>query len=247
MRTLPKFLASMALAALPFAASAEEATIAVAANFAPTAEKLAAAFDKASGDKITIVSGATGKLYAQVQAGGPFDAFLSADTKTPAKMVEEKLAVKDSLFTYATGQLALWTMKDKADLSDPKAALTNATHVAIANPELAPYGKAGMETLEKLGLTDAVKDKIVTGENIAQTQTMVASGAAEMGFVAASALAGKNEGTSWIVPGDMHKPLTQDAVLLEHGKDNKAAKGFLDYLKGDEAKAEITAAGYAVK
>lgn len=237
-------LASLAGAA---PALADSATVAVATNFAPTAEALAADFAGATGHEITVTAGATGKLYAQIGAGAPFDAFLSADQRTAEKLVGDGLAVAGSRFTYATGQLALWSANPGLDLSDPAAALRAATHVAVANPDLAPYGKAAMETIDSLGLTADLKDRIVLGENIGQAQSMVASGAAELGFVAASALAGKSEGVAWMVPAASHAPIRQDAVLLTRGEGNAAAKAFLAWLAGPEAKAAITAAGYGVE
>jgi len=232
---------------LPFAALAENARIAVAANFAPTATRLAEDYAKTTGDKVEIISGATGKLYAQVKSGAPFDAFLSADQKTVDKLIGDGLAQGDSRFTYAHGMLALWTIKPGADLSDPKAALMASGHVAIANPALAPYGQAAVEVIARLGLPDDLGGRLVMGENIGQAQTMVASGAADLGFVAASAVAGKNDGTVWIVPEEMHAALLQDAVLLEAGKDNGAARGYLAYLQSGAARAVIGASGYGVK
>lgn len=244
MLQLPALVAALSLALLPSAAIAETARIAVAANFAPTAEKLAADYAAASGDTIDIISGATGKLYAQIKQGAPFVAFLSADQKTVDKLVADGLADRQSRFTYARGRLALWTGQAGADLSDPKAALMSATHVAIANPNLAPYGKAAIETIERLGLPADLDGRLVMGENIGQAQTMVASGAAELGFVAASALAGKSDGTVWMVPEAMHQPILQDAVLLRVGKDNSAAVGYLAFIQTPAAKAVIGASGY---
>lgn len=247
--TRARLAVSAILASLAFAApaQADSATVAVATNFAPTAEALAADFAGATGHEITVTAGATGKLYAQIGAGAPFDAFLSADRKTAEKLVGDGLAVADSRFTYATGQLVLWSANPDLDLNDPVAALKAATHVAIANPELAPYGKAAMETIDSLGLTADLKDKIVLGENIGQAQTMAASGAAELGFVAASALAGKEEGVAWPVPAASHAPIRQDAVLLTRGEANEAAKTFLAWLASPEARAAITATGYGVE
>ena len=179
------WLAALLIAVNPTGAMAESATIAVASNFATTAEKLAASYMAASGNELSIISGASGKLFAQITTGAPFDAFLSADQKTPLKVIEAGLGLPDSRFTYARGVLAVWTVQQDADLSDPKAALLAARHVAIANPDLAPYGKAAKETIENIGISDAIAGQIVTGENIGQAQTMVASGAADLGFVAA--------------------------------------------------------------
>lgn len=234
---------ALLIAFLPFGAMAESATIAVASNFAATAEKLATSYRAASGVDLSIVSGASGKLFAQIATGAPFDAFLSADQKTPLKVIEAGLGLPDSRFTYARGVLALWTVQQGADLSDPKAVLLAARHVAIANPDLAPYGRAAKETIENLGLSAALSGQVVTGENIGQAQTMVASGAADLGFVAAPGLA-DGGGSYWIVPEELHSPLLQDAVLLTHGKDNRAAAGFLAYLRSPAARAAITGAGY---
>ncbi|MCX8508145.1 MAG: molybdate ABC transporter substrate-binding protein [Rhodobacteraceae bacterium] len=245
MRLFAPFLV-MALSLSTPMACAEGARVAVASNFAPIAEKLAASYAGVSGGEVTIIGGATGKLFAQITAGAPFDAFLSADQKTVAKLAENGLALPDSRFTYARGQLALWTARTEVALSDPTAALLAASHIAIANPDLAPYGKAAAETIEKLGLFDALSNHLVIGENIGQAQTLVASKAADLGFVAASGLADKG-GSFWIVPEDMHAPLLQDAILLTRGKDNKTAIGFLHWLRGDEARAIISAAGYSVK
>jgi molybdate transport system substrate-binding protein len=242
----PLLAAALALG-LTHPAVADTATVAVATNFAGAAEKLAADYKAASGNEIAVTAGATGKLYAQVESGAPFDAFLSADLKTVKKLLDAGLAEKGTDFTYATGSLMLWSADASKDLSDPVKALQGATHVAIANPELAPYGKAATEAIEKLGLTEALKDKIVTGENIGQAYTMVASGAADMGFVAASSvIADGNKGASWTVPAEDHAPIDQGAVLLTKGKDNAAAKGFLDYMKTPEAVAVIETFGYRV-
>lgn len=235
------------LAILPFSAPAETARIAVATNFAPTAEQLAAAYSAASGNTVEVTGGATGKLYAQISAGAPFDAFLSADAATPEKLADDGLALADSQVTYATGQLVLWSADAATDLSDPGAALTAARYVAIANPDLAPYGKAAVETLAALGLPADLDGRMVTGENVGQALTMVASGAADLGFVAASALVGKTGGVAWAVPAGLHAPIRQAAILLTRGKDNTAAQGFLAYLAQPEARAAITAAGYVAE
>lgn len=229
-----------ALAATP--ARAETALVAVATNFRPVAEALAVDFQAASGHEISVSAAATAKLAAQIEAGAPFDAFLSADTVTPARLAAAGHADATTSFTYATGRLVLWSADPAADLSDPVAALRAATHVAIANPDLAPYGKAAVETIDFMQVQD-VLDKTVTGENIGQTQTLVASGAANVGFVAASGLVDA-DGASWPVPADHHAPIHQDAILLAHGKDNAAARAFLDYLRSDAARPVIERFGY---
>lgn len=240
----PRLLLLLALIALPFAAWADSARLAVASNFAPTADVLAREYAADSGNQVEIIAGATGKLYAQIGAGAPYDGFLSADSVTVAKLEGAGTAVEGTGFSYAVGVLALWSADGTRDLSDPKAALLAASHVAIANPDLAPYGKAALEVIEKLGVSEEIAGKIVMGENVGQAQSLVASGAAEVGFIAAPNLPNPATGARWLVPSSMHAPLVQEAVLLRHGVENNAAKGFLAYLASPGARIVIAAAGY---
>ncbi|PKP71805.1 MAG: molybdate ABC transporter substrate-binding protein [Alphaproteobacteria bacterium HGW-Alphaproteobacteria-4] len=228
-------------------AAADTALVAVAANYATAAETQAAAFSAASGHQITLTTGSTGKLYAQIGEGAPYDALLSADAATPARIEAEGAGVAGTRFTYAVGALALWSPDPARIGADPLAALTDPglRHLAIANPDLAPYGVAAKQALEALGLWQTVQPRIVTGENIGQTNAMVASGAAEAGFVALSAVADDTGGSRWLVPQDLFQPIRQDAVLLAHGAGNPAARGFLDWLKTPEAQAINTRFGYA--
>lgn len=225
---------------------AETARIAVATNFVATAEDLARAYRDESGHQIDLIAGATGKLYAQIGAGAPFDALLSADRATPARLVDDGAALADTRFTYALGRLALWSADPARDLRDPVAALATARRVALANPDLAPYGLAAVETLRALGLPPDLDGRVVTGENIGQAQTMAATGAADLGFVAASGLGAEAGGAVWLVPDELHSPLLQDAVLLSHGATNAAARGFLTYLQGEPARRVIAQAGYGL-
>jgi molybdate transport system substrate-binding protein len=226
-------------------ACAEEALIAVATNFAGAAEALATEFAAETGHRIAFTAGATGKLYAQISQGAPFDALLAADEHTPARLEAEGPGMAGTRFPYATGRLVLWSADPGKDLSDPLRALANATHVAIANPDLAPYGRAALETLAHLDLDRDLQGRLVTGENIGQAYSLVATGAADVGIVARSAvLAGGLPGTQWIVPADHHAPIRQDAILLAHGKGNAAAIAFLDYLSSPDAAATIAAFGY---
>lgn len=234
------------------AAKAEDVLVAVAANFAEASQDLAALYEKASGNKVVVTTGATGKLYAQISAGAPFQILLSADAKTPAKLADEKAAVADTKFTYAIGKLALWSADSKRINADGVAALQadDFQHLAIANPELAPYGVAAQETLQSLGLWDKLAPKIVMGENIGQTHSMVATGNAELGFVALSAVQNPkkpSEGSFWVVPQDKFTPIRQDAVLLKAGTGNAAARGFLDFLQSPDAHALIESYGYGVE
>lgn len=238
------------LFATPLTAAADEALVAVAANFAGAAEAISTEFTKATGHTLQITTGATGKLYAQIAEGAPFAVMLSADQKTPARLEAENLAVAGSRITYALGALSLWSVDADRIGSDPKAALQAADtmFIAIANPELAPYGVAARETLQALELWDAVQPKIVMGENIGQTFGMVDTGAAQVGFVAASAVAvGPARGSRWDVPQELFTPIRQDAILLKAGADNAAAIAFMDYLASDAAKAIAQSFGYGTE
>ena len=233
-------------------AAAEEAVVAVAANFAEVAERLEKDFERQSGHTLTFVAGSTGKLHAQIVNGAPLDAFLSADQESPARLEKEGLAVAKSRFTYATGRLTLWSREPGRVGSDGAATLRQGKfrRLAIANPELAPYGAAAKQALEKLGLWERFKDRIVMGETIGQAHAMVASGNAELGFVALSyVLSPRNEtkGSRWDVPPRLHTPIRQDAVLLTRGAGNPAARGFLDFLRSGKAKAVIETYGYSIE
>jgi molybdate transport system substrate-binding protein len=245
-RLLSAVLALGAFVATP--AVADEFHVAVAANFTAPAKEIAAAFEKASGHKAVLSFGSTGQLYAQIREGAPFAVFLAADDTTPEKLVGEKLAVADSRFTYAVGALALWS--PTANFVDDKGEVLKFdrfAHLAIADPKKAPYGKAAVETLEALGLYDALKAKLVQGNNIAQAYQFVASGNAELGFVALSQIQKNGQmaaGSVWLVPEKLHAPILQDAVLLTASADNAAAKAFLSFLQGPDAAKVIDAYGY---
>jgi molybdate transport system substrate-binding protein len=228
---------------------ADTALIAVATNFAPVATALAPGFTAATGHEVTITAGSTGKLYAQIAESAPFEVFLSADQATPARLITEGLAVADSSFTYATGALALYSADPARIGTDGAVALADESlrFVAIANPDLAPYGVAAKEALQALALWDPLQPKIVMGQNIGAAFALTNSGAAELGFVALSAVIDPAVGGStWIVPQDLYAPIHQDAVLLTQGANNPAAQAFLDYLKTPQAKALIAASGYTV-
>ena len=248
MRPIALFL--LLLACFSHAALADEVQVAVAANFTAPAKLIAAAFEQDSGHKALLAFGATGKFYAQIRNGAPFEVLLAADDETPARLEKEGAAVAGSRFTYATGRLVLWSARP-GFVDDKGAVLKQGhfKHLAIANPKLAPYGAAAVEVLTALKLLDAVQAKFVQGENIAQTQQFVATGNAELGFVALSQVMkdGKlGDGSSWIVPSTLHQPIRQDAVLLDKGRGKPAAEAWLKYLKGDKARAIIRGFGYEV-
>lgn len=226
-------------------ARAAEATVAVAANFSTAMDHLVPAFEQASGHRLTVVLGSSGKLAAQVQQGAPFDVFLSADVERPAALQAAGFAVPDSRFTYALGRLVLWSADPQA-FSDGPAYLAAGRfrHLAIANPALAPYGTAAQQALQALGVWPALQDRLVRAENIGQTYAMVAGGATQAGFVALAQLTDATPGSRWPVPQELHAPIRQDALLLVRGRDNPAARAFLDYLGSPPARAVITALGY---
>ena len=245
----PTALALSLLAALATSAHADEVAVAVAANFTAPMQKIAAQFEKDTGHKAMLSFGATGKFYAQINNGAPFGILLAADDTTPEKIAKEGKGVDASRYTYAIGQLVLWS-KQAGYVDDKGAVLKTGDyqHIAVANPKLAPYGQAAMETLDKLGLSAQVNPKIVQGENIGQTYQFAASGNAQLGFVALSQVMGGGkirEGSAWVVPESMHEPIRQDAILLNTAKDNVAAKALLDYLKSDKARTIIKSYGYA--
>lgn len=233
-------------ACLPFAAHAETTNVAVAANFTDAAAEIATAFANATEHEAVLSFGATGQFYTQITQGAPFDVLLAADDIRPEQAVSEGLGVDGSVFTYAIGQLVLYSAD--ADLVSGPQTLEDGDfrQIAIANPETAPYGVAAMETMEALGLTNALQPKIVQGQNIGQAFQFVETGNAELGFVALGQVALTQSGSRWAVPQELYEPIRQDAVLLETGQDNAAAVAFLDFLKGPEARAIIERYGYAL-
>lgn len=240
------FAASFATAAM-----ADEVQVAVASNFAAPIKLIAVQFEQDTGHKLVAAYGATGKFYAQIRNGAPFEVLLAADDDTPARLEKEGAVVPGSRFSYAIGKLVLWS--PQADLVDERGDVLKKgafAHLAIANPKLAPYGAAGLEVLTRLNLQQALEPKLVMGENIGQTHQFVVSGAAPLGFVAASQVleGGKfKSGSGWLVPTSMHAPIRQDAALLEKGRGKAAASAFLTYLKGAKAQAVIRSFGYDIQ
>lgn len=229
-------------------ANAGEVQLAVASNFGAPMKAIAAAFEKKTGHKVALSLGATGKFYAQISNGAPFDALLAADDDTPLRLEKEGKAVAGTRFTYAIGRLALWS--PKAGVVDSKGTILKTgdfLHLAIARPKVAPYGTAAVETMEKLGVLARLQPKFVQGENIAQAYQFVATGNAELGFVALSQIQENGQiksGSAWIVDASLHAPLIQDAVLLPKGQTNSAAIALLAFLQTPEAKALIQSFGY---
>ncbi len=246
-RLISLLLTSILGAALT--AHADEVSVAVAANFTAPMKTIAADFEKDTGHKVVASYGATGKFYTQIKNGAPFEVFLAADDKTPAKLINEGAAVKGSAFTFAVGKLVLWSPK-QAIVDGAGEVLKNGgfNHIAIANPKTAPYGAAAVATMKALGVLGALEPKFVVGENITQTYQFVSTGNALLGFVALSQVLvdGKIAGSSWVVPANLYAPILQDAVILDKGKGKPAAEAFMKYLKTDKARAVIKSYGYAL-
>jgi molybdate transport system substrate-binding protein len=235
-------------AAIAGFAHGDELQVAVAANFTAPMQQIAAQFEKDSGHKAVLSFGATGKFYAQIVNGAPFEILLAADDETPARLEKDGQGLPASRFTYAIGKLVLWSA-DPA-LVDGKGEVLktgNFKHLAITNPKTAPYGAAAVETLTKLGLLASLQPRFVQSENISQTQQFIVTGNAELGFIALSQVLKDGRisaGSAWTVPANLYEPIRQDALLLAKGKGKPAAAALLAYLKGDKAKAIIKTFGY---
>jgi len=227
---------------------AGEVHVAVAANFAGPMKSLAIAFERESGHRALVSLGATGQLYAQIRQGAPYEVLLSADSSTPSKLAREGDAVAETLRTYAIGRLVLWSRDtDAVDAKGDALRDGDFRRLAIANPKLAPYGAAAIQTLNALGLLKILQSKIVEGANSNQAFQFVASGNAELGFVAMSQVMQEGRlrsGSAWIVPAHLHEPIKQDVILLAKGKDNPAALALLRYLDSKPAREIIRLYGY---
>lgn len=236
---------------LPLQLFAAEVNVAVAANFSAPMKVIAQEFERETGHRANLAVGATGQFYAQIRNAAPFAILLAADDETPLKLEREGHAVAGSRFTYATGRLALWSRKP--GLVDSQGEILRTAsfeRLAMANPKLAPYGAAAMETLNHLGLSERIAPKIVEGANIGQAFQFVASGSVPLGFVALSQIQenGKiREGSAWVVPASMHTPIRQDAVLLKPGKGDATALALLKYLQGEKARGIIRSFGYEME
>ncbi|MEZ5792550.1 MAG: molybdate ABC transporter substrate-binding protein [Nitratireductor sp.] len=232
---------------LPFAAArslAGEVRIAVASNFSVPAREIARAFETATGNKVTVSFGSTGKIYAQIVQAAPFDVFMSADQERPQLLEQQGLAVSDSRFTYALGRLALYA--GGTDVKGPGLLVADRTdRIAVANPELAPYGRAAVEALAKLFPDEDFGSRLVQGENISQTLQFVETGNARLGLVAYSQVISRDAAQYWLVPEGLHSPIAQDAVLLKSADANPVARAFMDFLRGAEAENIIRRYGYS--
>ena len=248
METFNSWLTILVLSFSAASAQAGEVIVAVASNFSAPMQDIASQFEQQYGHRVKLVFGSSGKLYAQIIHGAPFELFLSADQKKPQALEEKKLAVAGSRFTYARGALALWSPQEKL-VDDQAQVLKNKQlrKLAIANPKLAPYGAAAIEVLKNLGVYKLVQNKLVRGENIAQTYQFVGTGNAELGFVALSQVLENGQlksGSVWRVPAKNHTPIRQDGVLLFRGKNSDPARTLLRYLQSPHVARLIQAYGY---
>lgn len=232
MKAFAFFLIFLCLAAPLRAATLD---VAVASNFSQPLKEIARVFEERFNHRVRISVGSTGKLYTQILHGAPFAVFLAADQRRPRLAEENELAVRGNRFTYATGRLALYPARSDALLKKPDLL----SRLSIANPKTAPYGVAAIETLKKLNVYQALKGKLVYGENIAQAYQFVATGNVEVGLIALSQVVGQDN--KWIVPQSLYEPIAQDAVLL---KDTPVARSFMDFLKSDPAQTIMRKFGY---
>jgi molybdate transport system substrate-binding protein len=244
-------LTSCLLGLMTCNAGADPITVAVASNFNPAMQDIAARFESESGHSVRVSSASTGKLYAQITHGAPFDVLLAADAERPRLLEASGHGVAGSRFTYAIGRLVLWSRDPALSGADCRRQLENLgqKRVAIANPDTAPYGTAAKETLIKLDLWERVRPQLVTGENIAQTLHFVSSGNASLGFIAAtqSLDARLPEATcTWPVPPELHRPIEQQAIVLQRAAENSVAADFMEFLRGPTGREIIAQHGYAL-
>ncbi|MCK9995894.1 MAG: molybdate ABC transporter substrate-binding protein [Candidatus Krumholzibacteria bacterium] len=239
------------LVGLPGVAFPEQVHVAVAANFADCLDQLGTAFEESTGHELIVSQGSTGKHFAQIKAGAPFDVFFAADSERPALLEADGLTVSGSRFTYAVGRLVLWMPRAEPDSSTSVVEVLKSPgyrHLAIANPRLAPYGLAAKQTLISLGVWVELEPRLVMGQSVGQTWQFVATGNAQLGLVAQSQFAASenSSGSWWDIDADLHDPIEQQAVLMLSAAENAAAKMLMDFVRGPEARLIIETYGYTV-
>jgi molybdate transport system substrate-binding protein len=247
-----RLLALLLLFTATFAA-AQEITVAAAADMSSVLPQIVAAYTEKTGQSVKLSFGASGSLTNQIENGAPFDIFFSADEQYPQQLIKEELALKETLYRYAVGQLVLWIPADSPlvlselginTLLDP-----SIKKIAIANPATAPYGRAAEATLRHFGIYDKVSSRLVVGENIAQAAQFVETGNAQAGLIALShavAPALKDRGRYWKVPLDAYPTLNQAAVVLSRSQQQDAARKFLDFLRSPEGASLLTSYGFSL-
>lgn len=231
-------------------AKAANLKVAVASNFAPTLTTLADKYKQQTGQKILISAGSTGKLYAQILQGAPYDIYMAADSQRPQKLLQMGRVIDNASYTYAIGQLVLWGKGADGNYNNQQKAIERLKnpdfgYLAMANPKVAPYGLAALQVLNKLGLSETLRGKIVRGENIGQTFHFVETGNAQMGFVALAQLIKTNHPANnyWLIPQALYSPIEQQLVIL---KGSEQGQQFVAFLKSAQAKAIIQSTGYRI-
>jgi molybdate transport system substrate-binding protein len=240
-----------ALIGLPGVALSDQVHVAVAANFADCLEQLGTTFAESTGHNLVISRGSTGKHFAQISAGAPFDVFFAADSERPALLEAEGLTAPGSRFTYAIGGLLLWMPRGETDSTQSVVEALKSPeyrHLAIANPRLAPYGLAAKQTLTSLGIWDELEPRLVMGQSVGQTWQFVATGNAQLGLVAQSQMVTSEDssGNWWIIDADLHAPIEQQAVLMLSAAKNDAANELMDFMRSPQARLIIKTCGYTL-
>lgn len=224
-----------------------EITVAVASNFTAPMKAIGKEFERQSKHRVNLASSSSGKLYAQIKNGAPFDLFLSADSQKADTLISEGFVTKQDHYTYAIGRLVLWSkIKNYVDKNGDILKSDKFKKIAIANPKLAPYGLAAKETMEKLGLYQKISEKIVLGENISQTLQFIITKNAQLGFIALSQIIKESEGSYWIVPENLHTPILQDILLLKKSAENKAARELFNFIRSKIGQKIIASYGYKI-
>ena len=244
-----RFLTLLTILLSALASAGEPLTVAVASNFRQTAQALASRYESETGTEVRLSSGSTGALYARINNGAPYDVLLAADAARPALLAESGLGVAATRATYAIGTLVVWSRAPELVGADCRRALGESTdgRIAIANPEIAPYGKAAVQFLENAGILTTVGPSLALGENVSQALQFAATGNARFGVVASALLqspALPDASCSWAVPADLHDPIEQQMIVLSDAANPKAAVRFAEFLGSDTARSIIAAAGY---
>lgn len=233
------FILSTALFSISYSATAQTLRVAVASNFSTTFKAIKRSYEKQTDHKLVELSGSSGKLFAQIYHGAPVDIFLAADSQRPERLEQQQLAVDNSRFTYAFGRLALWTSAVGINV-DSSSLNQDFPHLAIANPDIAPYGTAAKQVLKNLGLENTFRNRLIRGESVSQAMHYVASENAQFGFVSL-AQAQQLAGSHWLVPLSLHQPIEQQAIVI---KQSEAASDFVDFLQSKQTKTLLQEAGY---
>jgi molybdate transport system substrate-binding protein len=233
-------------------AQVQEIRVAAAADLKFALSELAGQYEKQTGTKVNVTCGSSGNFFAQLQNGAPFDLFFSADMEYPRKLEAAGLAEPGTLYKYALGRIAIWTRADASiDVAKQGWNLlldAGVQKIAIANPDHAPYGRAAVAALQKAGIYEQVKSKLVYGENISQAAQFVQSGNAQAGIVALSLAVsqGMKDGKRWEIPADMHPAIEQGAIILRTANDKAQARGFLQFVKSADGRATLEKFGFTV-